>query len=199
VIRGLAELGRLGETTFAVDLSPERVELAKLAADGVRQIVADAANVASLPDGALDGVIASQVIEHVPDDRALVSEIARLLRPGGWWYVGTVLRGRWAFWFYRVDGIRRLDPTHVREYASAADLRNVLSHEELSIERVRTESLRYSVSDLVLRALGRVGIVGTTYLRNAYSSTIPEKLRRLRVPVPGYSLNEMSGHKRPAS
>jgi SAM-dependent methyltransferase len=35
------------------------------------------------PDGAFDRVIAAEILEHVPDDRAAVVELARVLRPGG--------------------------------------------------------------------------------------------------------------------
>jgi SAM-dependent methyltransferase len=35
------------------------------------------------PDGAFDRVIAAEVLEHIPPDRAAISELARVLRPGG--------------------------------------------------------------------------------------------------------------------
>jgi len=35
------------------------------------------------PDGAVDRVIASEVLEHIPDDAAAFAEIARVVRPGG--------------------------------------------------------------------------------------------------------------------
>lgn len=35
------------------------------------------------PDGCFDRVIASEVLEHIDDDRAAVAELARVLRPGG--------------------------------------------------------------------------------------------------------------------
>lgn len=35
------------------------------------------------PDGSFDHVIASEVLEHIPSDRAAMREIARVLRPGG--------------------------------------------------------------------------------------------------------------------
>jgi SAM-dependent methyltransferase len=35
------------------------------------------------PDGAFDRVIASEVLEHIPDDLAAMAELARVLRPGG--------------------------------------------------------------------------------------------------------------------
>ncbi len=34
-------------------------------------------------DGAFDRVIASEVLEHIPDDRSAMVELARVLRPGG--------------------------------------------------------------------------------------------------------------------
>ncbi|RFU19838.1 class I SAM-dependent methyltransferase [Geodermatophilus marinus] len=35
------------------------------------------------PDGSVDRVIASEVLEHIPDDAAAIAEIARVLAPGG--------------------------------------------------------------------------------------------------------------------
>lgn len=35
------------------------------------------------PDGAFDRVVASEVLEHVQDDRRVIGELARVLRPGG--------------------------------------------------------------------------------------------------------------------
>lgn len=35
------------------------------------------------PDGSFDHVIAAEVLEHIPDDRRAMREIARVLRPGG--------------------------------------------------------------------------------------------------------------------
>lgn len=45
------------------------------------------------PDGAFDVVIASEILEHIPDDRDAIAEAARVVRPGGtlavtvprWW------------------------------------------------------------------------------------------------------------------
>jgi SAM-dependent methyltransferase len=45
------------------------------------------------PDGAFDVVIAAEILEHIPDDRAVIAELTRVVRPGGtvvvtvprWW------------------------------------------------------------------------------------------------------------------
>lgn len=68
------------------------------------------------PDGTFDHVIASEILEHIPDDQAAIAEIARVLRSGG--HAGvTVPR----FWPERVcwalsEEYRRSAGGHVRIY-----------------------------------------------------------------------------------
>ncbi len=45
-------------------------------------VVGDALSL-PFPDGCFDRVIAAEVLEHLPDDRAALAELARVLRPGG--------------------------------------------------------------------------------------------------------------------
>jgi SAM-dependent methyltransferase len=58
-----------------------------------------------LEDGSFDLVLCSHVLEHVPDDRFLLAEIARLLAPGGR-----------AFLNVPINEDRFDDPNHVRKY-----------------------------------------------------------------------------------
>lgn len=194
----LERAGCLRDQTYAVDLSPDRVAAVRAALPRVEGIVADATRV-PLPDESVDGVICSQVIEHLPDDRLLAPEIARILRPGGWYYVGSVRRGPRAWWIYR-DGERWiLDPTHVREYESLAALRAAVEHPELEARSAEERRLRFPISDLGLRALAVVGAVGFEQLPTAYARRPRlQRLRALTVPVPGYSVIEIAGRKQAA-
>ncbi len=46
-----------------------------------------------MPDDAFDGVFCSNLLEHVPDQAAVIDEIVRITRPGGWAYIS------WTPWF----------------------------------------------------------------------------------------------------
>src|SRR4051812_40102014 len=47
------------------------------------QVVRGGLTALPFPDASVDRVIASEVLEHIPDDAAALAEIARVLRPGG--------------------------------------------------------------------------------------------------------------------
>jgi SAM-dependent methyltransferase len=196
VLWALEQRHLLGDTAYAVDISPERVAAAKLVSPRIRGVVADATDVRELPDESVDGVIVSQVIEHIPDDRRLAPELARLLKPGGWWYVGSVLKGTRAWWFYRVDGVRRLDPTHVREYESPGQLVDALAHPALGVTEVRVTPMSFPVVDLAARAGALARLFPFERLSTVYvKRPALARLRNIRLRVPGYSLLEVSGRK----
>lgn len=198
ILYALHRQRRLGATTYAVDVSPERVRVAESVASGVRGIVADVIDVPAIPTASVDGVVCSQVIEHVANEALVMREIARIVKPGGWWYVGSVVRGRRAWWIYRVDGARRLDPTHVREYESEAQFAAAVERDDLEISRVRSTPLRFPLYELALRALARSGAISHDRLTGAYlgHERVATLLGRLRIRVPGYRLVEAAGTRR---
>jgi SAM-dependent methyltransferase len=81
-------LADLGLRTTSIDASPELCELTRSLLEerhpGGRHLVrfGDVSRL-GLSDGSFDGVVAAEVLEHVDDDRAALSEIHRVLRPGG--------------------------------------------------------------------------------------------------------------------
>jgi len=87
------------------------------------------------PDHAFDVILSNEVIEHVQDDRAVISEMVRALRPGGrlvlfcpnrWYPVethGIYWRGRYHFGNiplvnYLPDPLRNRLAPHVRAYTA---------------------------------------------------------------------------------
>lgn len=90
----------------AFDLDPEMVGLARrrLAryadAGRLRLEVGDATSV-DAPDASYDAVFDFGIIHHVPDWRAAVAEVARVLRPGGRFFFEEVTRQALERWIYR--------------------------------------------------------------------------------------------------
>jgi hypothetical protein len=108
-----------------------------------------------------------------------------------------VLRGRRAWWIRRVDGERRLDPTHVREYGTLDDFRAAIEHPKLRITALESSPLRFPGTDLVLRTLAKLGLISNERLVSVYAN-VPwlTRLRAVRMRVPGYWLVEAAGTKR---
>jgi SAM-dependent methyltransferase len=193
----------VGETIYAVDISEKHVALCKRLSPRVHGIVSDVARVDELSDGLADAVVSSQVIEHLPDDRVLAPEIARLLRPGGWFYVSSVIRGPHAFWLYKgkppAPERRQLDPTHMREYASEAEFGQALAHPALEVDVLRSAQLKFPLTDFAVRALSAAGAIAPERLPELYVKG-PHWLARARrtvgVPIPGYCWVEVAGRKR---
>lgn len=93
-----------GATVLALDGAPEEL----VRPDGrpcAGAIVGDATTI-PLPDGWADGVLCSNMLEHTPDAVAVLRDIGRVLRPGGWAYVS------WTNW-YSPWGGHDMTPWHL--------------------------------------------------------------------------------------
>ncbi len=104
-VRCLAETGQ-AESVVGIDICEQAVAYARSrhSATGCRFQVAEAAD-CGLQSESLDVVTSFETIEHVPDDRALVREFARVLKPGGVLICSTP--NAWPL---------EIAPHHVREY-----------------------------------------------------------------------------------
>jgi SAM-dependent methyltransferase len=199
----LDHAGLVGETIYAVDISAEHVALCERLSPKVNGIVSDVARVEELPDASVDAVISSQVIEHLPDDRVLAPEIARLLKPGGWFYVSSVIRGPRGFWIYKgkppAPERWQLDPTHMREYESEEHFRTALAHLELEFDVVRSSQLKFGLTDFVFRAAAMARLIPRERLPELYlrlPGWVSRARRAIGVPIPGYRWVEATGRKR---
>jgi SAM-dependent methyltransferase len=88
------EAARRGASVVALDAGPDEVaqvratlgamvEAGELAQDHPVTAVQGDALALPFADGTFDRVIASEVLEHIPDDVAAMRELARVLKPGG--------------------------------------------------------------------------------------------------------------------
>lgn len=110
---------RVGEVV-GIDSSEEAVARAKAKhqLDNV-EFVAMPATELRFPDGSFDAAYSIQVIEHIEDVELHLSEVGRVLRPGGKFVVATPNRLT-----YSPDGLH--NAFHVREYA-ADELEDLLA------------------------------------------------------------------------
>jgi glycosyltransferase involved in cell wall biosynthesis/SAM-dependent methyltransferase len=163
--------------TIGIDMSSERVRVMR--AQGLRGVVADGLKL-PFADESVSVVVCRHVIEHVPDDVALIREIGRILRPQGFLYVETPLKLRGGWYPYGNQSREWvLDPTHVREYTSVPELRERLVAGGVWPLTWRTSTLSFPLSHVLYRI--------------AWGSRRPPSLMQglldgtgLRVPIPRY-------------
>lgn len=92
-----AALRARGATVVAIDNDAGELPKGALVAD---------AEALPLPAGAADGVVCSNLLEHTRDAEAVIREIERVLRPGGWAYLS------WTNW-YSPHGGHEMSPYHL--------------------------------------------------------------------------------------
>lgn len=91
--RDLIQIAKKGARCIGIDLSPKmiqeaRKELLKHGISNVRLEIGDATELV-FPDKMFDKVYASEVLEHISNYARAISEMARVLRPGGYLVVTT--------------------------------------------------------------------------------------------------------------
>jgi 2-polyprenyl-6-hydroxyphenyl methylase/3-demethylubiquinone-9 3-methyltransferase len=98
-------LAELGHEVSGVDLSQQSLELAK-EKDTTKSVSYQAADATQLPFDAttFDVVCAMDLLEHVPDPKAVIAEASRVLRPGGLFFFHTFNRNFWS-WLVVIKGV----------------------------------------------------------------------------------------------
>jgi hypothetical protein len=125
----------------------------------------------------MDAVISTMVMEHVPDERAYLGEIRRILAPTGQGYVTTVFKKPWAWYFRKRGGESVLDTSHLREYTDLPAFRALVESAGLRIVALERNRLWFPLLDpLLFRFGGR--------LRSRRG--VLRVLRAVKVPIPGY-------------
>jgi len=168
------------KTVLAVDISAKRIEVAKAISSGFRCYVDDACKLENVEDNAVDVLASLQVIEHVPDDDAMIRQIHRVLAKNGLAYITTVFKEPRAFYFHRnADGESVIDPTHVREYKDEQLVRLLEKHGLEVLENMKKQEWKPVLGFFIL---GRIGVTRESLAKHPLLKAI----RMIRYPVPGY-------------
>lgn len=143
---------------------------------------------------AFDAVVSTMVIEHV-DDKRFVSEIHRVLKPGGVALVTSVLKNKFSWYFYKnIKGETVIDPTHIREYTNQQDYESLFK-EKFDILQIEKTILKFSVLDLIFRMF--LDLFKSKKLKDlSTTNVVLRKLRGVRIPVPGYYAIEILVRKK---
>ncbi len=165
------------QPVYAVDLASARLARVAQRFHWIETVVASADAVPQIADASLDAVISTMVMEHVPDERAYLAEIRRILRPGGMAYVTTVFKKRWAWYFRKRDGESVLDTSHVREYTDVDVVRCLVTAAGFGIVDLQRRLLWFPLLDPLLFRFGR---------RVSSRRTLLRALRAPKAPIPGY-------------
>ena len=119
----LAEtLARAGATVTGIDLAPSMIDAARAhaAAGGLRidYRLTSAEALAAAEPRSFDLVTCMELLEHVPDAKAMIASLAALLRPGGQLFVSTIHRNLKAFLsaILAAEYVLRLLPRGTHEY-----------------------------------------------------------------------------------
>jgi 2-polyprenyl-3-methyl-5-hydroxy-6-metoxy-1,4-benzoquinol methylase len=104
-------LAAMGHTVVGTDVSSVAIDRFKQ--NGFDGYVCDMEKGAGLPlpDASFDLVFASEVIEHISDTATFLTELHRLVRPGGLLILSTPNS---AFWPYRLLGLAGRTPSEVQ-------------------------------------------------------------------------------------
>lgn len=176
----------LADTPYSHGLEYERERAAEGARKlGLELLVNAAGERLPYADSSFDAVLSNEVIEHVQDDRAALTEIARVLRPGGrlllfcpnrWYPVeqhGVYWRGNYVFGNiplvnYLPNSLRdRLAP-HVRVYTGHG-LRRLFAGLPL---RIVSHTRIFGAYDNLIHRFGRFGRLLRTALHTAESTPL---------------------------
>lgn len=166
------------EKVIAIDISPERINNVRKISDKILCFVADVCRLEMLDDMCLDLAISNQVIEHIPDEEKYIKEVYRVLSKDGVFYLSTVFKKWFGWYFYRSNGRWTLDPTHLREYTDASQLLNIIKKYNFGILENKKTLQWFPITDFIFKRIGMK--------RNIYYNKIMRFLRNIKIPILGY-------------
>lgn len=138
----------------------------------------------SLKNESLDAVVSSMVIEHV-DENSFVDEVHRVLKKNGIALITSVLKGKYAWYFYRnARGEIVIEPSHLKEYSSVSEFEDIFKS-KFEIIQIEKPLLKYPAIDPLFKFLMRT-FKSNKLKKAATRNSILKKIREIRIPILGY-------------
>lgn len=166
------------KVVYAVDLSENRINVAKRINKDFRCFVNNACNMQDIKDNSINFLVSTQLIEHVLNDEDMVREIKRVLDKNSIAFISTIFKRKLAWWYHRCNGKWTLDPTHLREYTQDDQLLNIFRKYDLEIIETKKSLVSFPIIISILRIIGA--------RRNVFDNFFWNLLINLRVPIFGY-------------
>ncbi|EIL94828.1 bifunctional 2-polyprenyl-6-hydroxyphenol methylase/3-demethylubiquinol 3-O-methyltransferase UbiG [Rhodanobacter spathiphylli] len=138
-------LARAGARVTGIDLGSKVIDVARLhlyeSKLSVDYRVQSSAELAAVEAGSFDVVCCMELIEHVPDPEALVSDLAAMLKPGARLFMSTINRTPAAFGaaIIGAEYVMRMLPRgthHYAQFLKPSELGRLLRHAGLELEDV---------------------------------------------------------------
>ena len=146
-----------GLDVTGVELSPDRIaESRVLHGDLPIQQIADV--ILPFPDAAFDVVLSFDVFEHIPDSDGHLSEVRRVLKPGGWYLLQTP--NKWSNTIFETIRWRsftrwRADHCSLHSYA---ELRRRFTRQGFDVQVDDVPVMTEFYREKVRRHLGGIGV-----------------------------------------
>ena len=140
----------------------------------------------------IDFIFSTMAIEHV-DDKKFSEEVFRTLRPGGYFFVTSVIKSKNAWYFYKnTAGETVLEPSHLKEYKSIQEFENILKPIGFSIVKSSAPRIRFPLLDPLFKL-----VIKYAKIKNLIGWKSIEFLRLLtKIPIPGYFAVEVLAKKK---
>ena len=140
----------------------------------------------------IDFIFSTMTIEHV-DDKKFSEEVFRALRPGGYFFVTSVIKSKNAWYFYKnTAGETVLEPSHLKEYKSIQEFENILKPIGFTIVKSSAPRIRFPLLDPLFKFF-----IKYAKIKNLIGWKSIEFLRLLtKIPIPGYFAVEVLAKKK---